>query len=96
MDKDIKKMPLRAKMDNRQGPKKNIQPIRMQQVPKEASLKRTMSNKKIHLADFETYVFRVYLWNHVSYRKVINVYVLKKSAILKKSKTFFMDLRFRN
>ena len=26
-----------------------------------------MSNKETHLADFETRVFRTYLWNHLSY-----------------------------
>ena len=34
----------------------------------------TVSNKNTHLAAFETCVFRVYLRNHLSYKKVIHVY----------------------
>ena len=33
--------------------------------------KTTVNNKKTHLADFETCVFRVYPRNHFSYKKVI-------------------------
>ena len=29
-----------------------------------------VSNKKTHLADFETCTFRVYLWNHLSYKRL--------------------------
>ena len=34
-----------------------------------------MSNKKTHLAVFQTCVFRVYLRNHLSYKKVISIYL---------------------
>ena len=34
-----------------------------------------MRNKKTHLADFVTCVFRVYLRNHLSYEKVIYIYI---------------------
>ena len=34
-----------------------------------------MSNKKTHLADFEICAFRVYLRNHLSYKKVIYIYL---------------------
>ena len=36
--------------------------------------RRTMCNKKTYLADFETWVFRVYLRNRLSYKKVIYIY----------------------
>ena len=35
----------------------------------------TVSNKKTHLADFEICVFRVYLRNQLSYKKVIYIYL---------------------
>ena len=35
----------------------------------------TVSNKKTHLAVFETCLFRVYLRNHLSYKKVIYIYL---------------------
>ena len=35
----------------------------------------TVSNKYTHLADFETCVFRVYPRNHLSYKKVIYIYL---------------------
>ena len=38
------------------------------------SLIDTVSNKKIHLTDFETCVFLVYLRNHLSYKEVIFFY----------------------
>ena len=34
----------------------------------------TESNKNTHLADFETCVFREYLRNHLSYKKVFYIY----------------------
>ena len=35
----------------------------------------TVSNKNTHLADFETFVFPGYLRNHLSYKKVFNIYL---------------------
>ena len=35
----------------------------------------TVSNKNTHLADFETCVFRGYLRNHLSYKKVFYIYL---------------------
>ena len=35
----------------------------------------TVSNKNTHLADFETCVFRGYLRNHLSYKKVFKIYL---------------------
>ena len=35
----------------------------------------TVSTKKTHLANFETCVFRVYLWKHLSYKKNIYIYL---------------------
>ena len=32
----------------------------------------TVNNKKTHLADFETCAFRVYLRNHLSYKKLFS------------------------
>ena len=46
----------------------------------------TVSNKKTHLADFETCVFRVYLRKPLSYKKVIYIYLhpcLKRFQIRK-------------
>ena len=45
-----------------------------------------VSNKKPHLADFETCVFRGYLRNHLSYKKVFNVYLhpFLKSFLMEK------------
>ena len=45
-----------------------------------------MSNKNTHLADFETSVFRGYLRNHLSYKKVIYIYLhpCRKSFQMKK------------
>ena len=37
--------------------------------------KPTVSNKNTHLADFEACVFRGYLRNHLSYKKVFNIYL---------------------
>ena len=39
----------------------------------------TVSNKKTHLPDFETFVFRVYLRNHLSYKKVL--YILSRNIV---------------
>ena len=37
----------------------------------------TVSNKKTNLPDFETCVFRVYLRNHLSYKKLFTfIYIL--------------------
>ena len=50
-----------------------------------------MSNKKTHLADFETCVFRVYLRNGLSYKKVNYIYLhprLKTFQITKSADIF--------
>ena len=43
--------------------------------PHNNSLEDTEGNKNTHLADFETCVFREYLWNHLSYKNVIYIYL---------------------
>ena len=40
-----------------------------------SSYRSTVSNKNTHLADFETCLFRGYLRNHLSCRKVFNIYL---------------------
>ena len=48
----------------------------------------TVSNKNTHLADFETFVFRGYLRNHLSYKKVFNIYLHPYLKSFKMKKQF--------
>ena len=55
-----------------------------------------VSNKNTHLADFETCVFRVYLRNQFSHKKVFNIYLhpCLKSFQIKKKRIF--EIRSQN
>jgi len=59
------------------GNKENIERLGFcnRKKHKKHSFAVTVSNKNTSLADFETCVFRVYLRNHLSYRKVIYIYL---------------------
>ena len=54
-----------------------------------------MSNQKTHLADFETSVFRVYLQNHLSYKKSYLDLFTSLSEELSDEEIIF-QIRFQN
>ena len=63
----------------------------MEHMKKAMSVLRrgTVSNKKTHLAVFGTCVFRVYLRNHLSYKKVIFMYLHPRLKSFQIKKKFF-------
>ena len=51
----------------------------------------TVSNKKTHLVDWETCVFRVNLRNQFSYKKVIYIYLHPRLMSFQMKKGFFQS-----
>ena len=71
----------------------NICPIKKQHIYRkkvsDLFIIVTVSNKNTHLADFETFVFRGYLWNHLSYKKCFFHLFLSLSEDLSDEKIIF-------
>ena len=52
-------------------------------------MSHTEGNKKTHLTILETCIFRVYLRNHLSYKKVVKIYLHSRLKSLQMKKRIF-------
>ena len=62
---------------------------RSQKAMKIHAMSHTKGNKKKHLTILETCIFRVYLRNHLSYKKVVKIYLHSRLKSLQMKKRIF-------